>query len=100
MFRRALQQWRRDLKRLDEMRIKVHRTEGDSTDFSVDCQVRAARFTCENEPCIHTNTHTHSLSLLLPSDACTELFHPAFVSGCFAVQEGWVALSCLQQATG
>jgi len=63
VFRRALQQWRRDLKRLDEMRIKVHRTEGDSTDFSVDCQVRAARFTCENEPCIHTNTHTHTLSL-------------------------------------
>lgn len=45
MFRRALQQWRRDLKRLDEMRIKVHRTEGDSTDFSVDCQVRAAHST-------------------------------------------------------
>jgi hypothetical protein len=60
VFRRALQQWRRDLKRLDEMRIKVHRTEGDGTDFSVDCQVQAVRGTSEQA----------LLSLLLPSDEC------------------------------
>jgi hypothetical protein len=40
VFKGALPRWRRDVKHAETMRMKVHRTEGDSTDLAVDCQVR------------------------------------------------------------